>query len=142
MSIFESQKEALEFLKAAHVFYSNDPDPDEPEIDRCINMNDTFMWALAYGPHVSDDQLITVAGLFWRYGSAGLCYWCTIHPDEEDRMICSEFEDIQRGIDFVRHEEKLRLSGKSSSECAYYKLSYTLGNRRKWIGKLMTWLGA
>lgn len=121
-----TQDDALKLLKAANVFYSNEPDPP---FDRCINMNDTFAWALAYGPHVADEHLVTVAELFWRYGLAGLNYWCTIHPDEDDRMLGSEFEDIQRSIDFVCYEEELRLSGKSSDECAYQKLIYTLGDR-------------
>ena len=126
-----TQTEALELLKAANVFYWNDPDLNDTErpAHRCINMNDTFMWALAYGPYVADDQLVPVAELFWRYGNAGLYYWCTIHPDEEERITASEFEDIQRAIEFVTKEEELRLSGKSSNERAYHKLVYTLGDR-------------
>lgn len=118
MNIF-NQESALVLLRAAKVFYTSD--------DRSINMNDTFGWGMAYGPNVSDDQLVIVADLFWRYGNAGLNYWCTIHPDEEERVSGSEFEDIQRSINFVRHEEKLRLSGMDSDKRAYHKLVYTLG---------------
>lgn len=133
MSIFD-KKSALTFLRSAHVFYYSDPDPDkeyQQRVAQSLNMNDTFGWALAYGPHIPDDNLVEVAELFWRYGNGGLYYWCTICPDEEERMNGSEFEDIQRAIDFVRHEEKERLSGKSSDERAYHKLVYTLGKRKK-----------
>ncbi len=125
MSIF-NEKSALDLLNAAQVFYDIESDD---RAARSLNMNDTFGWALAYGPYVPDESLLEVAELFWRYGSAGLYYWCTICPDEDERIGGSEFEDIQRAIDFVCHEEELRKSGMSHSERAYHKLTYTLGNR-------------
>ena len=128
MSIF-TQEEALELLKQAKVFYDNEPKSHDGIAYYFLNMNDTFAWALAYGASVAEDQLETVAELFWHYGQAGLNYWCTIHPEEDERMIKSEFEDIQRSIDFVKYEEELRLGGKSSDERAYCKLVYTLGDR-------------
>jgi len=129
VSIFESKEKAENFLRTARAFYWDDPDTEEGNAHRCLNMNDTFAWALAYGPYVDDDQLIPVAELCWRYGNAGLNYWCTVCPDKADRIEASEFEDVQRGIDFVRHEEELRLNGGPSHKRAYKKLVYTLGDR-------------
>ena len=121
MAIFNSSEEALNFLRSAKVFYSDGSNE--------LNMNDTFEWGLAYGATVPDENAIEVAQLFWLYGVCGLYYWCTIHPDKDERIDGSQFEDIQRAIDFVRHEEKLRLSGMSSSEIAFHKHVYTLGDR-------------
>jgi hypothetical protein len=130
MSVFTDPKQALEMLNAAGVFYFTEiDDPDDEPFRQMLNMNDTFAWALAYGATVPDGHLCEVAALFWRYGSAGLHYWCTIHPDEEQRIGASEFEDVQRGIDFVRHEEAIRKQFESSSQRAYHKAVYTLGER-------------
>lgn len=117
---------AESLLRAADVFYEDEP--DKWNNHRRINMNDTFGWALAYGPYVSDENLVEVGELFLMYGMAGLYYWCTVCPEEE-RLDGSEFEDVQRAIDFVRHEEKLRKSGMKSHERAYHKMTYTLGKR-------------
>ena len=130
MSIFQDKESALAFLKAGRAFFDIDEDePQELELNQCLNMNDTFAWALAYGPRVPDECLIEVADLFLRYGNCGLCYWCTIHPDPEERILASEFEDVQRGIEFVRYEEELRRSMPESNKRAYHKLVYKLGER-------------
>jgi len=111
---------SLKLLEAADVFYGSDP--GEP---RELNMNDTFGWAYAFGEVVPDDRLDEVAGLFRRYGFAGLVYWVS----EQNDGMRSEFEDVNRQIGFVRHEEKLRLQEPNSSTRAYMKLVYTLGGQ-------------
>ena len=88
-----------------------------------INMNDTWGWALAWGVSVPKDKLGEVARLFRLYGLAGLTYW---HSCQEGNMR-SEFKDVNRAIDFVRHEEEFIKNSKSSSERAYKNLIYTLG---------------
>lgn len=89
-----------------------------------VNMNDTFAWACAEGAEVPGDQVKEVARLFRIYGFAGLMYWYTLQPDGPKR---SEFADNNRAIDFVRHEEQIRKETPKSSERAYRKVSYTLG---------------
>lgn len=88
-----------------------------------LNMNDTWGWALAWLPEVSKEEVPEVARLFRNYGAAGLKFW---HSRKENNMR-SEFADVNREIDFVRHEEEIAASTKSSSERAYKKVSYTLG---------------
>lgn len=126
--IFKTRKKAEKFLRAGNVFYLNKPRKSWGNAHKELNMNDTFGWALAYGAIVEDEHMIEVAELFWRYGMPGLHYWCTIHPNEEYRMECSDFEDVQRGIDFVRQEEKIR-NEKTSYRAAFDKVVYTLGER-------------
>ena len=86
-------------LEAAGVFYYTDDDVGPKE----LNMNDTFCWGEAFGEEVPEGCFPEVADLFWRYGSAGLVYWVS-----ERNKLRSEFEDINRQIDFVKHEEELR----------------------------------
>jgi len=128
--IIDDKAAAVALLNTAGVFYYNDSKEGDSAY-HCLNMNDTFGWACAYGPFVPDDQLMIVAELFWRYGASGLTYWCTICPEEEDRWSQSQFEDVQRGIDFVRHEEALRTGGLDSTARAFEKVVYTLGRRKK-----------
>lgn len=89
-----------------------------------LNMNDTWGWALAWCPEVTKEEIPEVARLFRDYGRAGLMYW---HSRKEKNMR-SEFADVNRAIDFVRHEEEIAASTKSSSERAYKKVTYTLGD--------------
>jgi hypothetical protein len=88
-----------------------------------LNMNDTWGWALSWLPDVPKDEIPAVARLFRNYGAAGLKFW---HSRKENNMR-SEFADVNREIDFVRHEEEIVASTKSSSERAYKKVAYTLG---------------
>ena len=125
MAGWMNQEQARKLLDAAEVFYEIDDTDDEEDqkFKHWLNMNDTFAWALAMGQPVADGQFVEVAELFWRYGHAGLIYWVS---EQNDRM-GSEFEDVQRFIDFVRHEEKLRVDVPDSNKRAYHKLKYRLG---------------
>ncbi len=113
---------ALVLLRAAGVFYWNEPDPGVPQADCELNMNDTWGWALSWGEYVPDDKLIEVARLFWQYGWAGCLYWVS----ERHERMRSEFEDINRMVDFVRHEEDIRRAIPDSNRRAYFRTSYSL----------------
>ena len=118
-------RQARALLKVAGVFYG---DFGESEKDKqTLNMNDTFGWALALGEYVPDEKLSEVGTLFRRYGDAGLLYWVS----EKNDGMRSAFEDVNRAIDFVRHEEKLRKEVPSSTERAYKKMTYVLGGEPK-----------
>ncbi len=110
--------EDLALLLAAdgYVFYSE-------ENELMLNMNDTWAWALSWCPIVPPDQIPEVARLFRTYGNAGLMYW---HSCQENNMR-SEFEDNNRAIDFIRHEEKIRKNEPDHNKRAYLKIKYTLG---------------
>lgn len=122
-----TQEEALAFLRAGDVFYWNEYDPDEDDGERppfrCLNMNDTWGWALAWGEYVPDDKLIEVAELFWQYGWAGCLYWVS----EQHEQMRSEFHDVNRRVEFVRHEEEFKKRTPGSSKQAYTPYSYVLG---------------
>lgn len=88
-----------------------------------LNMNDTWCWASGWGEDIPDDKLVEVAKLFVDYGQCGLLYWVS----EQHEGMRSEFEDINRFVDFVRAEERLRKDLPDSNKRAYKKLVYTLG---------------
>lgn len=136
---------ARKFLYAAEVFYYNDPTEEMAGIEReygdrwtpelaaewrseidhmpqTLNMNDVWGWACADCYRVPDDQLVECADLFWRYGWCGILYFVSVHTENQR----SEFLDNNRAIDFVRHEVE-NAKGKTSSQAAYAKLTYTLG---------------
>jgi hypothetical protein len=100
-------------------------DDEEPEQAQTLNMNDVFGWALAWGEYVSDAELLAVADLYKRYGFCGLVYWVS----QKHEGMRSEFEDINRFIDFVNHEEALRMECPDDSNRAYKRISYVLGSR-------------
>ncbi len=114
--------EAREFLKSANVFLGDDN--DAPKWGQTINLNDTWAWAACDGVYVLDEDLPEVASLFWRYGFCGILYWAS----ERDDGRRSEFHDINRFIEFVRHEEAIRQDEPHSSKRAYLKHSYMIGN--------------
>ncbi len=113
---------ARKFLRSAGVFFDAD-DGEDPKWAQMLNMNDQWGWACSEGEFVPDDKLPEVARLFWRYGFPGLLYWYS----EQNGQCRSEFQDNNRFVDFVRHEERLRQEVPSSNERAYKRLSYTLG---------------
>jgi len=119
--------EARELLRKADVFYANSPEElfegDSPQDLQTINFNDTWGWASAWGEHVPDEELERVADLFWRYGWCGILYWCS----ERHEKMKSEFHDINRYVQFVREEESIRDALPGSSQRAYAKRVYTLG---------------
>lgn len=113
-----TQAEAQQLLELAGVLYNDD------EAERLeLNMNDVWGWALAWGEPIPPEKVVEVADLFRRYGWCGLVYWVS----EQNEQMRSEFEDNNRMIDFVRHEETLRKTEPDSNTRAYTKLSYTLG---------------
>lgn len=119
---------AREFLQKADLFFGSPDDEDEEwrEMAQTLNLNDTWGWACADGEDVSDEDLPRVAELFWRYGRCGVLYWVS-----ERRNQCrSEFHDVNREIDFVRHEERIRSEFPNSSKRAYAKVSYTIGEQK------------
>lgn len=89
-----------------------------------LNMNDTWAWACASVEPVPPEEVKEVARLFRSYGFAGLLYWVSKRNDD----LRSEFHDINRMIDFVRNEEKIRDDFPSSSKRAFEKVVYTLGD--------------
>lgn len=88
-----------------------------------LNMNDVFGWAKGFGQYVPDKELPEVARLFWAYGFNGLVYWVS----KQNNNMRSEFEDVNRAIDFVRHEEDIVKQIPDSSKRAYKKIVYFLG---------------
>ncbi len=149
-----TKEEALKLLYAADVFYYKDVDTETAEINsyshivdgkelwtperkqdfieevkncqHTLNQNDTWGWALSFGQHVPDDKLVEVAELYSRYGDCGVLYWVS----EQNNQMRSEFEDINRYVDFVRMEEQIKKKYPGSSERAYYKPSYRLPTRK------------
>jgi len=111
--------EAKKFLKLAGVCYP--PDDETPGL--VLNMNDVWGWATAWGEDVPDDQIMEVIVLLCRYGDAGLLYWVS----ERNECMRSEFEDINRFVDFVRNEERIKKETPESNKRAYRKVTYTLG---------------
>lgn len=119
-----TKESALALLNAAGVFFDIDEtDPEEAQrFKQMLNLNDVWGWATADSEYVPDESLPEVATLFFRYGWAGILYWVSTKRGGER----SEFYDVNRHIDFVAHEERLRQSCATSSEFAYKKASYTI----------------
>lgn len=113
--------EAKQLLELAGVLYPEDEDTK----GLVLNMNDTWGWATAWGEPIPEDKVVEVATLFERYGSCGLLFWVS----EQHEAMRSEFKDINRFVDFVRQEEKLRKDLPDSNKRAYKKVTYTLGDK-------------
>lgn len=111
------QDDDLQMLIHANVGWVNDG-------KLSLNMNDTWAWACASMEPVPPEEVKEVARLFRRYGFAGLLYWVSKRNDD----MRSEFQDINRRIDFVRNEERIIENFPSSSKRAYEKVVYTLGD--------------
>lgn len=115
-----TQEEAMRLLRDADLLFD-----DEEELPE-LNMNDVWGWALAWGEPIPSDQVVKVAWLFRQYGWCGLLYWVS----EQHEHMRSKFQDINRMVDFVRHEEALRKTEPNRSKRAYAKVSYTLGENK------------
>lgn len=114
---------AKELLKAAGVFYHNgDADDDDYGPPYTLNMNDTWFWASAWGETIPEADLPEVARLFREYGQCGLLYWMS----ERHEKMRSEFHDINRFVDFVRNEERIKSEVPDYNRRAYHKATYTL----------------
>lgn len=114
---------AKALLEAADVFFGFDEEWPDGKWERTINLNDTFYWACCDGVVVEDEEMPRVAELFFRYGWCGILYWVAVEKRGGEKP---EFLDVQRHIEFVRQEEKLRQEVPSASKRAYTKLEYTL----------------
>jgi len=117
---------ARALLTTADVFFDgdgDDEDEDDVQLRQTLNLNDTWAWACADGEYVPDEELPRVAELFWRYGNCGLLYWVS----ERNNGLRSEFADINRFIEFVRHEESIRSEVPDSTARAYEQRQYVVG---------------
>ncbi len=114
-SLTETQKTALAELDN-FLTISNDED------GILLWMNDTFNWATSDAITVLPAEIEELHKLFSRYGFCGAAYWA----GKKEKMR-SAFRDINRFIDFVTHEEKLRVDEPSSNKRASLALVYTLG---------------
>ena len=114
---------ARKLMEAAGVFFG-DFDEDEPDTSQMLNLNDVFGWALADAEDVSDEDLPELASMFFRYGWCGILAWVSGRRDG----MRSEFEDNNRFIDFVLAEEMIVQEVPNSSQRAYAKRRYTLGD--------------
>ena len=95
--------EAKNLLTQAGVFFDC-VEEDDPIFKQMINLNDVWGWACADGEVVSEEDLPELAELFFRYGYCGVLWWVS-----KKRNNCrSEFEDINRFLDFVANEEAIR----------------------------------
>jgi hypothetical protein len=114
-----TKEEALTLLEASGVFF---PDDDEAG-EHAINLNDAFWWAVADGEKVEDEELIEVGSLFFHYGWCGILYWVS----KKRNLGKVEFFDINRFIDFVKHEEELVEQEPDTNKRAYMNIKYELG---------------
>ena len=118
---------ARKLLRNAGLFYLDDEselgDGEDPKWLQTINFNDAWSWGSADCEYVEDSELPEVAELFWRYGWCGVLYWA----DEKNGRHGAEFHDVNRFIQFVREEEKVRAEIPSSSSRAYAKRGYHIG---------------
>lgn len=117
-----TEHDARELLRAAQLFFDVDED-DDPGFEQMVNLSDTFAWACADGEKVADEELPQVAELFWRYGWCGILYWV----NEKRGGGRAEFADVNRFIDFVREEERIRQEQPESTKRAYLKREYVIG---------------
>ena len=119
-----SIEDARQLLNASGIFFQQDEDCDpETTLNQCVNLSDTFYWAFADAEPVVDEELPVVAELYHSYGWCGVLYWVS-----EQRGQCrSEFADVNRQIEFVRHEERIKTEIPDDTQRAYLKQRYTIG---------------
>lgn len=108
-------------LKAADLVFGADDEVDDWE--RTLNMNDVWGWATSWCETIPEESLPEVGRLVRCYGYCGVLYWVS---EQHDRMR-SEFEDINRFVEFVRAEEGIRQEVIGSNTRAYAKRIYTIG---------------
>jgi len=135
---------ALSLLKDAKIFFTDNPTTDEDNPEGCyeINFNDTWAWACSDGEYVPHEDIPELAELFRDYGWCGVLYWSARRNSGAEFKIGdrhSEFADVNRFIDFVAQEEKLREEIPSDNKRAFHKLTYTLGelNKESYISQVM-----
>lgn len=124
-----NKEEAWAVLKATSYYYEDEYQEAKPEERHMMIMNDTWGWACADGFYLTDENVVRVAMLFVRYGHGGLLYFQ--HKDLEGGKLVSEFTDINRHLQFVINEERIREELPGSGERAYTKRSYTIDGELK-----------
>lgn len=117
-------------LDAFGLFHKLDDDPEwaehqPPKGERDLNLNDTFYWATGWSYRVNADDMKDIAQLFELYGQPGLWYW-VMKKEELEKV---EFVDVNRMVEFVRNEERIRKAVPSSSKRDYHKEQYTIGEQ-------------
>lgn len=110
---------AIKFLNATDLFFDDDDDMGK----YCLNLGDTFAWACADAERVGEDELPRLAELVWLYGYCGMLYWVS----EKRGGMMTAFQDNNRMIEFVRHEEQIRSEIPDSCARALAKRSYMIG---------------
>lgn len=114
----------------AGLFYHDDDDPEDLDDDdyvlpTTLNLNDAFYWACADAETIPVESLKEVADLFRQYGEGGIFYWVLRRRGEEK----VEFLDVNRMVEFVRNEERIRQEVKDHSfRLPYHKATYTIGS--------------
>jgi hypothetical protein len=115
-----TKESVLALLKTLDVVF----DADEIEhYVQTLNMNDVWGWGVSWCEYIPDDELPRVGYLLSNYGWCGALYWTS----ERHNQMRSEFEDINRFVEFVRQEERVKMEWPDSSQRAYKKHSYNLG---------------
>ena len=113
----------IDEAKALIQSYCMDIDPEEGCPPLLINLNDVFGWAVADAEQVEEHEIERLGALIRQYGWCGVLYWVSTKRNG----MRSSFHDINRFIDFVAEEERLKRDMPSSTKRAYHKLTYTLG---------------
>lgn len=113
--------ETLALLKAMNLVF--DADDEVERYAQTLNMNDVWGWATSWGEYIPDEDLPRVGDLLHRYGWCGVLYWMS----ERHQQMRSEFEDINRFVEFVRQEEQIRTAIPNSSQRAYHRICYAIG---------------
>jgi hypothetical protein len=120
---------ARAYLHTTEIFFDNDPADEDysPEMDQQVNFNDVWGWALSYWEKCEDEELPELAALHSSYGWCGVLYWCS---NKNDGMR-SAFADVNRRIEFVENEERIRRQIPGRSQRAYHQEEYTIGKAVK-----------
>lgn len=117
-----SVESAKKLLSDAGLFFWPLGKCNDHEDEQTLNMNDTWAWGTAFGQKVEDGDAIEVARLFVDYGFCGVLYWVS----EKNEQMQSEFSHINRMVQFVRNEEKIRIESGGLNAYAYGKQEYLI----------------
>lgn len=81
-----------------------DPDDDDPDAAQTLRLNDVWAWGTSDAAYIPDEEVPKVGHLFVLYGWCGILYWVS----EQHGKMRSQLGGINRSIDFVRMEERIR----------------------------------
>ena len=113
---------AKKLLSDAGLFYYPIGTCEEKDDEQVLNMNDTWFWASAFGQKVDDSEILDVCRLFVDYGFCGVLYWVS----EKNEKMEAEFSHVNRMVQFVRNEERVRKEHSTLSEYAYAKAEFII----------------